>query len=89
MEELERHMAKEKKPVKDKSDKSNEDNKDIELTPGTSYMLDGELVIETVDDCEANAAVNGDHDGEDGAMDVDGVEEDIFDEPELDYNDEN
>jgi hypothetical protein len=32
--------------------------------------------------------VNGAHNGEDEAMDVDGVEEDIFDEPELEYNDE-
>ena len=85
MEELERHVAKEKEPVEDQSD---EDNEDIELTPGTSYMLDGELVIETVDDFDANAAVNSDHDGEDGAMDVDGMEGDIFDEPELEYNDE-
>jgi hypothetical protein len=32
--------------------------------------------------------VNSDHDGEDGAMDVDGMEGDIFDESELEYNDE-
>lgn len=88
MEELERHVAKEKEPVEDESDESDEDNEDIELTPGTSYMLDGELVIEMADDFDANAVVNSDHDGEDGAMDVDGMEGDIFDEPELEYNDE-
>ena len=88
MEGLERDMAKEKEPVDDESDGDDEDNEDIEFTPGTSYMLDGILVIETADDFGANAAVNGAHDGEDKAMDVKCVEEDTFDEPELEYNDE-
>jgi len=56
MEELEGHVAKEKEPVEDESDESDEDDDDIELTPGTSYMLDSKLVIETVDDFEVNAA---------------------------------
>jgi hypothetical protein len=89
MEELERHMANEKEPVEHKSDESDEDNEDIELTPGTSYILDGKFVIETVVNFEANAVVNSDHNGKDGAMDIDGMEENNFDEPELEYNDEN
>jgi hypothetical protein len=52
MEEFKRDVAKEKEPVEDESDGDDEDNKDIEFTPGTSYMLDNVLVIETADDFE-------------------------------------
>jgi hypothetical protein len=83
MQESEKQVAKDREAVED------EDDEDIELTPGTSYMLDSKLVIEMADNFEADAAVNGGHDGEDRAVDVDGMEGDNFDEPELKHNDEN